>query len=84
MANCSKCGRSRDYAGECMYCWGREAGNDVNAGKTIRLPNSDSRRDINTGQTYHPKSSGCLVLAVLALSLSGLIPGVLLMWHLAI
>ncbi|MEU2661120.1 hypothetical protein [Micromonospora sp. NPDC007220] len=50
----------------------------------MRLPNSDSRRDINTGQTYHPKSSGCLVLAVLTLSLSGLIPGVLLMWHLTV
>ncbi|MEU6072189.1 hypothetical protein [Micromonospora sp. NPDC047074] len=51
----------------------------------MRLPNSDSRRDIHTGQTYHnPKnSSGCLVLAVLTLSLSGLIPGVLLMWRLA-
>ncbi|GLY26423.1 hypothetical protein [Micromonospora sp. NBRC 101691] len=75
MSECPKCGRRKD-SGECMYCWGLEAGADYHAGKRdVRIPNTNLRRNVDTGAVSNP-NSGCVVLAVLALS--GLIPSVLL------
>lgn len=62
---CPTCGRQRNYEGECGYCWGIEAGQDVLAGRQPRQINSNPE-----------PSSGCVVLVVLALC--GLIPLVLL------
>ncbi|WP_016697598.1 hypothetical protein [Actinoalloteichus spitiensis] len=62
---CSKCGRTYDYGGECLYCWGLEAGTAVNAGREPRKPNTST------------SNSGCAVVGVLVLS--GLIPLLLLL-----
>ncbi|WP_418155237.1 hypothetical protein [Actinoalloteichus caeruleus] len=62
---CSKCGRTYDYGGECLYCWGLEAGTAVNAGREPRKPNASA------------PNSGCAVVGVLVLS--GLITLMLLL-----
>ncbi|MFI6822842.1 hypothetical protein ACIBJE_18080 [Micromonospora sp. NPDC050187] len=49
--------------------------------RDVRIPNTNLRRNIDTGAVSNP-NSGCAVLAVLALS--GLIPSVLLMWNVLI
>lgn len=84
MSECPECHRTMG-PGECMYCWGLEAGVDYHAGRRdVRIPNSNLRRNVDTGEVSNP-NSGCAVLALFALlTLSGLIPGALLAWKLLI